>query len=491
MSAPVPPDEKERLEALREYAVLDTPPEVLFDDLAMVAARICGTPIALISLIDEGRQWFKANIGLGMVETPREASFCAHTILDNDAVLEVPDVLADPRFAESPLATGEAHVRFYAGAPLVTEDGHALGALCVMDREPRKLSTEQMVGLRSLSRHVMAQLDLQRRSRELVFESADRQIAEDLLRQKFAALTANKAETERLLVLAEKSRRALLSVVEDEKRAAQKLRESEERFRQLAENIHEVLWMIDPGTMRLSYVSPAYEKIWGESCEELYGPPQRWIEAIHQEDRERVLDAGRRGLGEGTFDEEFRIVRPDKTECWISARSFPVTDAAGEVVRIVGLARDITERKRAADALRLFRNLVDQSSDTLEIIDAESAHFLDVNANGPIELGCTREEYLSLRVFDVDPNLNAADWPEWVERIRRSGGASREGYHRRKDGSTFPVEINAKWVHLGRDYIVATIRDITARKEAEARVREQAELLDQVTGHTFSSQLES
>src|SRR5882762_3984460 len=159
MRAPIPTNEKKRLNVLWQYEVLDTVPEEVFDDLTELAARICGAPIALITLVDEKRQWFKSKVGISINETSRDVSFCGHAILQSDLFI-VPDATRDERFSHNPLVTTEPKIRFYAGAPLVTPDGHALGSLCVIDKVPRELRAEQKQSLRVLARHVMTQLEL-------------------------------------------------------------------------------------------------------------------------------------------------------------------------------------------------------------------------------------------------------------------------------------------------------------------------------------------
>jgi diguanylate cyclase (GGDEF)-like protein len=214
--------EAARLAALSECKILDTPPEKAFDEITRLAAYICGTPIALISLVDASRQWFKSKVGLEVAETNRDIAFCDYTIKKGD-ILIVPDALTERRFATNPLVTSEPYIRFYAGVPLLTPEGHALGTLCVIDYVPREMTSGQVEALSTLGHQVSSQILLRRKLEELKRATSERRKAEEALSQANAQLTNRVKELEQrnleILLLSEMSDflQACLSVEEAKK----------------------------------------------------------------------------------------------------------------------------------------------------------------------------------------------------------------------------------------------------------------------------------
>ncbi|MBE7170115.1 MAG: GAF domain-containing protein [Williamsia sp.] len=161
-------NEQERLQALKEYDIMDSLPEEDYDNLTSLASQICGTPISLISLLDDKRQWFKSAKGLEVKETPKEYAFCVHTIQNPGEVFIIPDSRKDERFAANPLVTGDPHVIFYAGMPLVDESGHALGSLCVIDDQEHTLTLFQITALKHLAKQVVSLMQLKKKNRDLI-----------------------------------------------------------------------------------------------------------------------------------------------------------------------------------------------------------------------------------------------------------------------------------------------------------------------------------
>jgi len=323
LTVTTPCGEAARLAALRETGVLDTEPEAAFDDIARLAAQLCQTPVALVSLVDEGRQWFKARIGFEADETPRDGSFCADAIL-RPGIFVVADALRDKRFVANPLVTSNPGLRFYAGVPLVTADGHALGTLCVIDYVPRELTEEQREALRVLAHHATVMLELRRRERALEEANAG-------LRREAAERAA-----------AELGREELLAREAAERAAAE---ESERHYRFLAETIPQQVWTATPAG-DLDYVNRQVADYFSVRPEEVLGAG--WQLVVHPDDIAESLRRWQHSLATGeTYEVEFRLRRAGGDEYrWHLGRALPMRDGDGRVVRWFGTNTDIDDQKR-------------------------------------------------------------------------------------------------------------------------------------------------
>jgi signal transduction histidine kinase/CheY-like chemotaxis protein len=332
MNAPVPENEAERLAALRDLDILDTPPELAYDELSALAAYICQTPIALISLVDEHRQWFKSRVGWTAEATPREVAFCAHAILQPD-LLVVPDARADERFANSPLVTSPPGIRFYAGAPLVTAEGHALGTLCAIDHQPRQLTDEQARALRALSQQVVAQLRLRKQLAEQARVNAELARANDTLRV----------------------------VVAHRQRTEQALRESEQRLDLAMRVSRQGPWEADLVAGRVTPSNQVLGLPGGSGSLSL----EEFAALVHPDDaaaRAAAWDdvvSGRSPL----YRAEFRMRDGKGQWAWVySCGQVVEHDASGRPARMIGMALDVAERKRAEEELRAAKEAAEQAS---------------------------------------------------------------------------------------------------------------------------------
>ena len=166
IKAPIPANDDRRLQKLKSYNILDTPSEIDYDEIVQLASEICETPISLMTLVDENRQWFKSKVGLEVPETSREVSFCGHAIHEDDVFL-IEDATKDERFHDNPLVTSDPNIQFYAGVPLKSPDGFNIGTLCIIDHKPRKLNAFQLNALKVLARQIVNHLELRLQVNEI------------------------------------------------------------------------------------------------------------------------------------------------------------------------------------------------------------------------------------------------------------------------------------------------------------------------------------
>jgi diguanylate cyclase (GGDEF)-like protein/PAS domain S-box-containing protein len=258
-----------------------------------------------------------------------------------------------------------------------------------------------------------------------------------------------------------------------EKLAGDKLRDSELRFRQMAESMDDVFYLVDVKSGRTLYVSPSYERLSGRSCESLYRHPESWAESIYLDDRAATAAKYEAGLKWGAFEYECRIVRPDGVIRWMSCRGFPVRDQAGNLVRIAGVAKDITEHRQDEESLLRFRAAMDTTGDAITLINRATMHFVDVNATACAMFGYTREELLELepaRLRATTTDLLASDYDKLI--AGEGANEVNEAVLKRKDGSSLQVEVRRHAQRSGVDWIiVGVVRDITQRKQAEAKIK--------------------
>lgn len=431
--APIPSRESARLDALHRCQILDTPPEPAFDDLARLAAYVCRAPIAVVSLVDSTRQWFKSSVGLPFAECPRSAAFCAHTILGTDLFI-VEEADADERFADHPWVVASPSIRFYAGMPLITPDGHAIGSLAVMDVVPRTLTPEQRAAMQTLANQVMAQCEL--RGRRSVWSLDEPDLLPDARpAAPFADSGGRKAEDDAY------------------------------RWQQVFDQAEFGLAYGAISTNTFVTVNRTFARQCGYTVAELIGRPILSIYAPqeHAAMKERFPLIEREG--HLTFESVHQ--RKDGTTFPVLVEVTVIKDAEGRPLSRVAYVKDISERKQAEEALQLAKFTVDRATDALYWVGAD-AKLLDVNAAACAMLGYTREEFRRMTVHDINPYFQADSWPAYWEETRRRGAASFESFHQAKDGRLIPIEVNVSFLsYQGRECHCVFVRDITGRRQVE------------------------
>jgi PAS domain S-box-containing protein len=237
--------------------------------------------------------------------------------------------------------------------------------------------------------------------------------------------------------------------------------------RELVESVRAVVRRAEPSSFRTTFVNKHVEEILGYPVKGWLNNPSFWVEHLHPEDRERTVAFTEKAIQEQRNHElEYRMIAADGRIVWLHEIVNVIVEN-GVTIELVGVSGDITARKRTEESMALFRKLIDGSNDAIEVVDPMTLTFLDMNDKACRDLGYLREEMLSMTVYDIDPLLDSSLHSRVTQKMRKSGFAIIESQHRRKDGSTFPVEINIKYIQLDRDYAVAVVRDITERRVAE------------------------
>ncbi|WP_341908837.1 PAS domain-containing protein [Polaromonas sp. YR568] len=426
--SPLPTDESRRLARLKALMVLDTEPEPIFDALARAASSVCGTPIGLLTLIEQDRQWFKARVGVDVAEVPRNISFCAHTVLGDD-LIEVPDATDDARFAANPLVTDAPGFRFYAGTPLVMSSGERVGTLCVLDTTPHHLTDTQRSVLKELATSAVQALEMRERAREVAIVGSD------------------------------------------------------PKFQALSDACPFGIFHTDLEG-RCTYTNPRWQELYGLSYEDSLG--HGWADALHPDDRAEVFARWQQSAASGEeFDMEFRIRQQSGEVLYVRAKARSHTDFSGKKSGYVGAVYDVTQRREAEDRLRASNSFLDRAEriagvggweldleartlhwtdQTCRIYDLPAGHqptvdehlqYFDAEACATIER-TARESAQSGKPWDLElPMVTAAGRRIWVRSvghvIKTVGGA--------------PVRL------------VGALQDVTTKRALEDELRRSNDLL--------------
>lgn len=452
-AAAIPADEELRLATLRALAVLDSGVEPLFDALTTAAAAVTGRPIALISLIDADRQWFKSNVGLpGVTETPRDSAFCAHAILGS-GMLEVADAQSDPRFADNPLVTGEPNIRFYAGAPITLHDGQRMGTLCVIGREPGALGDLQRQVLTQLARAAAEALELRRYA-----------INEHAAQEREAAAMRQQMESARSL--------------------QQRLRASEALLERSARLAGVGGWELDLATRRLSWTDQACRI---HDLPPGYQPtPEEAIQFFEPEARASIEAAMNRARKDGeSWDLQLPVITAKGRNIQVRVVGAMAYDEDGSPLCLAGAVQDVTLRTRAVEALeasdRRFRKLFQYSLGLICTHDHEGV-LLSVNPAAADSLGYSVGEMIGRPLTDfIQPELHLR-FRDYLLRIMRNDSDAGLLELVAKDGSVHIWQYQNVLDDDGDEpYVLGHAQDVTERQVQERQLRDWS-IHDPLTG---------
>ncbi len=481
MQAPLPEDEAARLQALYHYHILDTSPEAAFDELTCLAAHLCGMPIALISLVDSTRQWFKSKVGLDVSETSRSVSFCAHTILQLDPLI-VRNVFEDARFADNPLVTSDPKIGSYAGVPLITPRGHAIGTLCVIDCVPRNLGSQQVEALQTLARQVVAQLELRRNLTNLTCAitmanclEVERHQQEIIERQRV------KEERDQLLVREQKARA--------EAEAAQ------QRFLDIVHGLDAIITEVDAVTWKFSFVSQRAEAILGYPVERWLTEPNFWVNLVHPDDLEEAAALCQAATAQGANHVfEYRVLAADGRVVWIRDFGSVILDDEGRPQRLHDLMVDITEEKRAEETLlatqKRLQHLIASGPAVIYSSKPTGDYGITfISENITSQLGYKAQEFIQDSRFWVE-HVHSKDLPRVLtefSRLVEQESQTCEYRFRHQDGTYRWIQDELKLVRdkAGKPLeLLGCWQDITERKQVEAELYKREKLLCSVAKAT-------
>jgi PAS domain S-box-containing protein len=468
-------DEMARLETLRQYQLLDTAPETAFDDLVRLAAQVCSTPLAAISLIDSNRLWFKAKVGLAITEVEGDFSLYVQTLSQEEGVVMVRDTWTDEQFASNALVISESHIRFYAGVPLVTKEGYILGALCVLDRTPRELASEQIFALQTLGRAVMAEIQLRCNTQLLSHTLLERDQNQMVLERSKEEL---EAEMQRRMAELQNTTEQIQIELAERKRVEEALWQSEARYRAIVEDQTELVGRFSPDR-KLTFVNEAFCRYFGQKREDLLG--QSIMLPIPVEDHQKLE------LYFASFSPEKpvgmienRNLLPNGELGWQQWTTRAIFDEQGRLLEFQSVGRDITARKQMEEAFQRreqkFRSLAENLPDVVARFDRNFRH-LYINPVIEAITGYPPEMFLRKTNRELEmPEDLVQYWHKNLNQVFETGEATTVEF-------AFPSSNNLRhfeWRIVpepeldGSIKTVLTItRDITERKQTEAALRKQ------------------